>query len=123
MDEAKKIDSIFNSLGLAIEYDSSSGCVYLLDEHRQFTHFESNLMPVAGFGLERCKNISPFNLKHEILMALSKRQSVILFGCSDQGRTYRKRIQFPKAKSIDELYMKLLLRGYNIFTYERPLPI
>lgn len=107
MNEIERIDRIFSILNLKVSKLHLGDVVYVLDENSAYTHFESSLMPVfVEFGTS---NPSIFQIKHKVLKELSRNETTILVGCLDMGETYRRKVVIPKAKTIEELYMKICL--------------
>lgn len=112
MHETERIDRIFSILNLKVsELDLMGDGVYVLDENGSITHFESSLMPVTVWFGVGASNLSIFQIRHKVLKELSRNETTILVGCLDMGLTYRRKVVVPKAKTIEELYMKICLTG------------
>ena len=110
MHEIERIDKIFSILNLKVSnLDIMGDGVYVLDENGSITHFESSLMPVTVWiGSAR---FSFFQIRRKVLKELSREGTTILVDCLNMGETYRRKVVIPKAKTIEELYMKICLTG------------
>lgn len=110
MHETERIDRIFSILNLKVSnLDLMGDSVFVLDENGAFTHFEFSSLPVTVW--IGSANLSIFQIRHKVLKELSREGTTILVGCLDMEETYRRKVVIPKAKTIEELYMKICLTG------------